>query len=147
MSAATTWDPMVVVTSASACGALDSLPPASQTPSLPAPERAMKNELSPGLYQTSSAPPSFACVAMTVAVGPDRSSIMIEFGPPPPQPSWISWRGPMAKPCGPEQPVDAGIVIVSTTRNGACLEILSTTPGPSISGPLVGMILVAGTAR
>src|SRR4051794_13390584 len=110
MSAATTCEPMAVVTSASACGALDSLPPASSTPSLPAPERAMKYELLPGLYQTSSAPPSPVSVAMTVAVGPDRSSMMIEFVLGAPQPSWISWRGPIAKPCGPVQPVDVGIV-------------------------------------
>src|SRR6266850_7989629 len=142
MSAATTCDPMVVVTSASACGGEE---PASSTPSLPAPERAMKYELSPGLYQTSSAPPSPAPGAMMVAVPLDRSSMIGEAVPP--QPSWISWRGPMAKPCGPVQPVDAGIVMVSTTRNGACLEILRTTPGPAVGVPLVGMIEVAGIAR
>src|SRR5215470_16316297 len=142
MSAATECDPMVVVTSTSACGPLDSLPPASQTPSWPAPERAMKNELSPGLYQTSSAPPSPGCGAMMVAVGPERSSMITELAPP--QPSWISCRGPMSKPCGPVQPVDAGIVKVSTTWNGAFLEILRTTPGPEVEGPLVGVISVAG---
>src|SRR5215470_10376476 len=145
MSAATECDPMVVVTSTSACGPLDSLPPASQTPSWPAPERAMKNELSPGLYQTSSAPPSPFCCAMMVANGPDRSSMITELAPP--QPSWISWRGPTARPCGPWQPVESGTVMVSSMWNGAFREILRTTPGPAVEAPLVGMILVAGTAK
>src|SRR5262245_28890808 len=126
MSAATECDPVAVVTSASACGGED---PASRTPSFPAPDRAMKYELSPGLYQTSSAPPSPVAVAMTEAIGPDRSSMMIEFAPPAPQPSRISWRGPMASPCGPAQPVDAGTVMVCSTWKGAVAEILSTTPG------------------
>src|SRR5258705_11639175 len=132
MSAATTWEPMVVVTSASAWGALDSLPPASTTPSLPAPERAMKNELLPGLYQTSSAPPSPAPGAMMVAVPLDRSSMIGEAVPP--QPSWISWRGAMGKPCGPVQPLDARIVMVSTTRDWACLGVLEKAPGPAGRG-------------
>src|ERR1700704_5045912 len=143
MSAATTWEPMVVVTSASACGGEV---PASTTPSLPALDRAMKYELSPGLYQTSSAPPSPVPGAMMVALPLDRSSMIGEAVPP--QPSWISWRGPMAKPCGPAQSLDVGIVMVSTTRNGACLEILRTTPGPGLEGSLfAGMIVVAGTTR
>src|SRR5262245_33576561 len=85
MSAATTWDPTVVATSAAACGG----GPASTTPSWAAADRAMKYELSPGLYQTSSAPPSPVSVAMTVATGPDRSSMIIDAVEDPPQPSWI----------------------------------------------------------
>src|SRR6266850_5505154 len=138
MSAATTCDPMVVVTSASACGGEV---PASTTPSLPAPERAMKYELSPGLYQTSSAPPSPAPGAMMVAVPLDRSSMIGEAVPP--QPSWISWRGPMAKPCGPVQPVEVGIVIVCSIWKGALLEILSTTPGHA-TVPVVVVTVVSG---
>jgi hypothetical protein len=52
----------------------------------------------------------------------------------------------MAKPCGPVQPVDAGMVMVCSMWNGAFLEILRTTPGPAWV-PVVVVTVVAGIAK
>src|SRR5215475_2133982 len=125
MSADTECEPAAVLTSGS-CDPFGSTTPSCGTALF---EAAMKYWLSPGLYQASSAPPRPLSWWMTL---PSRSSMISDAVDPVPQPRMIWCCGPIASPCGPVQPVEVAIVNVSSTWNGACLEILRTTPGPAV---------------